>query len=66
MERKAKNMILQKGDATIAFSVRRRDEVVKVTSYKDTKQLAETELTLDQGTFLYYNLLVDHKYQEVF
>ena len=66
MERKAKNMILQKGDATIAFTVRRRDAVVRVKSYKGTKFKAETELTLDQGTFLYYNLLEDHKYKEVF
>ena len=66
MERKAKNMILQKGDATIAFSVRWRKDYVRVTSYKGTEFKAETELTLDQGTFLYYNLLEDHKYQEVF
>lgn len=66
MERKAKNMILQKGDATIAFTVRRRDAVVRVKSYKGTEFKAETELTLDQGTFLYYNLLEAHKYQEVF
>ena len=66
MDRKAKNMILQKGDATIAFTVRRRDAVVRVKSYKGTKFKAETELTLDQGTFLYYNLVDNKGYQEVF
>ena len=66
MERKAKNMILQKGDATIAFSVRWRKDYVRVTSYKGTEFKAETELTLDQGTFLYYNLVDNKGYQEVF
>lgn len=61
----AKNMILVKGDHSMAFSVRRRKETVEVDFYKDTYKYLSQKLSLDEGTVMYYNA-IESGYKEAF
>lgn len=62
----AKNMVLQKGDLSVAFAVSRKQKVCEVTTYRGTEKLNVTEFGLDQGSHLYYNLINEEGYQEIF
>ena len=61
----AKNMILVKGDHSMAFSVRRRKETVEVDFYRDTYKYLSQKLSLDEGTLMYYNA-IESGYKEAF
>ena len=61
----AKNMILVKGNHSMAFSVRRRKETVEVDFYKDTYKYLSQKLSLDEGTVMYYNA-IESGYKEAF
>jgi hypothetical protein len=61
----AKNMILVKGDHSMAFSVRRRKETVEVDLYRDTYKYMTQKLSLDEGTKMYYNA-IEQGYIEAF
>jgi hypothetical protein len=61
----AKNMILVKGDHSMAFSVRRRKETVEVDFYRDTYKYLSQKLSLDEGTIMYYNA-IESGYKEAF
>lgn len=61
----AKNMILVKGDHSMAFSVRRRKETVEVDFYRDTYKYLSQKLSLDEGTIMYYNA-IESGYKETF
>jgi hypothetical protein len=61
----AKNMILVKGDHSMAFSVRRRKETVEVDFYRDTYKYLSQKLSLDEGTVMYYNA-IESGYKEAF
>jgi hypothetical protein len=61
----AKNMILVKGDHSMAFSVRRRKETVEVDFYRDTYKYLSQKLSLDEGTVMYYNA-IEQGYKEAF
>jgi len=53
----AKNMILVKGDHSLAFEVRRRKGTVEVDFYRDTYKYLSQKLSLDEGTIMYYNAI---------
>jgi len=61
----AKNMILIKGNHSIAFSVRRRKELVEIDFYKDTYKYLTQKLSLDEGSVVYYNA-IEQGYKEAF
>jgi hypothetical protein len=61
----AKNMILQKGDHSMAFSVRRRKDSVEIDFYRDTYRYLTQQLSLDEGTVMYYNA-IEQGYKEAF
>ena len=61
----AKNMILIKGDHSMAFSVRRRKETVEIDFYRDTYKYLSSKLTLDEGSVVYYNA-IEQGYKEAF
>jgi len=61
----AKNMILIKGNHSMAFSVRRRKELVEIDFYKDTYKYLTQKLSLDEGSVVYYNA-IEQGYKEAF
>jgi|DEB0MinimDraft_10_1074344.scaffolds.fasta_scaffold00007_4 hypothetical protein len=61
----AKNMILIKGNHSMAFSVRRRKELVEIDFYKDTYKYLTQKLSLDEGSVVYYNA-IELGYKEAF
>lgn len=61
----AKNMILIKGDHSMAFSVRRKQKIVDIDFYKDTYKYLSSKLPLDKGTEMYYNAITQG-YKEAF
>ena len=61
----AKNMILIKGNHSMAFSVRRRKELVEIDFYKDTYKYLTQKLSLDEGSVVYYNA-IERGYKEAF
>jgi len=61
----AKNMMLIKGNHSMAFSVRRRKELVEIDFYKDTYKYLTQKLSLDEGSVVYYNA-IEQGYKEAF
>jgi len=61
----AKNMILQKGEHSMAFAVRRKKDIVEVDMYKDTYKYMTQKLSLDEGSKIYYNA-INQGYKEAF
>jgi len=61
----AKNMILQKGEHSMAFSVRRKKDTVEVDMYKDCYKYMTQKLSLDEGSKMYYTA-IEQGYIEAF
>ena len=61
----AKNMILQKGDHSMAFAVKRKKDCVEIDLYKNTYKYLTQKLSLDEGSVVYYNA-IKQGYKEAF
>ena len=61
----AKNMILIKGDSSMAFCVRRKKKLVEIDFYKESYKYLTQKLSLDEGTEMYYTA-IKQGYTEAF
>jgi len=61
----AKNMILTRGEDSVAFSVRRKKDVATIDYWKDTEFLYQLECDVKKANSLYKQCIVEG-YSEAF